>query len=378
MIIRRYISKEIVLSLLAVTGILAIIFLGNLFVRLLARAAAGKISATVLFKLVLIQVPYLISMLLPAGLFISLLLVYGRLSVDSEMTVLKACGVGKLRLLGMTQVLTLIVTAIVALMTLLINPQILLLKNRLLQQASTDLLVQTLMPGRFHVAKDGQQVYYVEGVQREKNQVNNVFMAKLEKHDKQFVSDDSTKEVWSVVIAETGQQEIDEKTGNEFIVVENGYRYTGASGGKTFRLIRFDRFGTRISEQPKELRSRHEEWSNQKLWHDSPVDKRALAELQWRIAIPLSIPILALLALPLSNLRPGRGRYSHLLPALLIYIIFANMLFVSRSWLVHGKISPYLGLWWLLALLLLLSLLLFSSENKWLAKLSRKLRRRCK
>ena len=58
----------------------------------------------------------------------------------------------------------------------------------------------------------------------------------------------------------------------------------------------------------------------------------AAAELQWRFALPISVLMLALLAIPLSHVRPRQGRYSHILPAILIYIVYMNLLFIARNW----------------------------------------------
>ena len=105
--------------------------------------------------------------------------------------------------------------------------------------------------------------------------------------------------------------------------------------------------------------------TNESLWRERYADKRAMAELQWRLAIPLSVPVLAFLAMPLARVRPRHGRYGALLPAILVYIVFANMMFVSRSWIESGKLNPNLGLWWLLVAAFVVGYLLQIDWHAW-------------
>ena len=46
------------------------------------------------------------------------------------------------------------------------------------------------------------------------------------------------------------------------------------------------------------------------------------AELHWRITLILAVPIMALLAVPLSKVNPRQGRFAKIVPALLLYLIY--------------------------------------------------------
>ena len=84
----------------------------------------------------------------------------------------------------------------------------------------------------------------------------------------------------------------------------------------------------------------------------------AVAELHWRIAIPLSIPLLMMLAVPLSKVNPRQGKFGRLLPALSLFLTYYILLIVSTSLLEDGKLPLALGMWWIHALVLLLATLL--------------------
>jgi len=96
----------------------------------------------------------------------------------------------------------------------------------------------------------------------------------------------------------------------------------------------------------------------------APVDR---AELQWRISSPLSVFVLALLAVPLSRSRPREGRYARLGMGILVYIIYANMLSIARLWVEREDVPGWVGMWWVHAVLGLAGLILLGREAGWFA-----------
>jgi lipopolysaccharide export system permease protein len=74
----------------------------------------------------------------------------------------------------------------------------------------------------------------------------------------------------------------------------------------------------------------------------SAADK---AELQWRLAIPISALLLVLLAIPLSFVDPRAGRSLNLIFALVIYVIYNNILSIFQAWVTQGRLSASIGLW---------------------------------
>src|SRR5690606_25925587 len=95
------------------------------------------------------------------------------------------------------------------------------------------------------------------------------------------------------------------------------------------------------------------------------------AELQWRISSPLSLLVLAVLAVPLSRSSPREGRYSRVGLGLLIYIIYANSLSIARVWLERGYVPEWIGLWWVHAIAGLVGLALLARESGWLVSAPR-------
>ena len=203
MIIKRYFGRELLKTTFSVTLVLCFVFLCNQLVRLLGRVAAGKLSIQVLLKIILLQIPYLVGLLLPIGMYLAVLLVFSRLYVDHEMAVLSACGLSRWQIIRMILPTSLMVMLLVAAMTLVLNPKLLAIQTQLIQESPTKLLVETLTPGRFHVANDGKQVYYVESIDRETDTAKQVFMAN---HESPKGRAPGTAATWSVISAQSGHR----------------------------------------------------------------------------------------------------------------------------------------------------------------------------
>lgn len=92
--ILRYLTRDILTHTLAVSFVLFLVVFAGRFIRYLAEAAVGSLTGDVLLPIMLFKLPGFLEMILPLGLFIGILLSFGRLYADSEMVVLKACGVG--------------------------------------------------------------------------------------------------------------------------------------------------------------------------------------------------------------------------------------------------------------------------------------------
>ncbi len=365
MIIPRYLTREIVNALIAVTTVLLLALLCQQIVRYLNFIAIGKIPTDVLLQLVSFEVPYLLALLLPLGLYLGILLAYGRLYADNEMTILHMSGFSHKRVIQHTGMIALLVAATVLILMVWINPLISAKRQQVMaSDEATVHLVQTLIPGRFQVSPDGRHVMYVEKLSRDHNRAENVFLAQEKKN-----TDDSTQQnPWMLVYANEGYQIKDKATREQYFVTADGHRYEGRPGQNTYKIIQFKKYSVRIP--PNDVRVTHQEnetLSTTQLWQDYPTPKRA-AELQWRFSIALSTFLLALLAVPLSTIRPRQGRYLTLLPAILIYIVYFNLLIIARRWVEQESVSVSIGMWWVHGIMLLFIFMVILSTKLWVGK----------
>jgi lipopolysaccharide export system permease protein len=95
---------------------------------------------------------------------------------------------------------------------------------------------------------------------------------------------------------------------------------------------------------------------------EDPEDQ---AELQWRIAAPMSVLLLALLAIPLAHTSPRAGRYGKLVLGILAYLVYSNLLALAQAWVAKGYVAPAVGLWWVHALALVAALWLTARRLGW-------------
>jgi lipopolysaccharide export system permease protein len=142
-----------------------------------------------------------------------------------------------------------------------------------------------------------------------------------------------------------GEIIIDPATGDRFIVLKQGNRYEGVPGQADYKVTKFDEYAVRVAENKEvKLALGFKEMPTEKLFASN--EKRAVSELQKRFSLPIALLIFAALAIPISRVSPRAGMYGNLLTALLIYIIYENLMSLSHSWLVKGIVSPWIGVWW--------------------------------
>ena len=95
------------------------------------------------------------------------------------------------------------------------------------------------------------------------------------------------------------------------------------------------------------------------------------AELQWRISVMLIVPILTLIAVPLSRVQPRQGRYSRLIPAVILYASYFFLLQFAREAVADGSLSSTIGLWSVHLLFGMVGAALYSLRNFGLSRLQR-------
>ncbi|MEY3182306.1 MAG: export transporter permease LptF [Pseudomonadota bacterium] len=344
MILFRYITVKIALNLGAVTGILLIIALSNRFSSYLAKTASGQLPVEWIFKLVALHVPELMSLLLPLCLMMSLLFTYGKLYANSEFIVMLSSGISPKFVLKITLFVAMIVASMVAYLTLYLNPLTTDKREKVMSEAENVGLLQSVIPGRFQSLGDGKTVLYIEGLDTKNHaelRMDNVFIAELNGNASQLAQD---KDKSTILIAQHAQEK--KRQGNQrYLVLNNGYRYTGIPGTADYTVIRFSEYGRELQHaQQNEAPStpEHRAKSLMALLHSQHTTDKA--ELGWRFSLSFSAFVLALLALPLSAVNPRQGRFAHFLPCILLYIAYYNFLIVGKRWASAGIVNPWLGM----------------------------------
>ena len=89
------------------------ILVSGRFVKYLANAVDGSLDAEVIFTVIAYRIPGILELTLPLAFFVAVLLSFGRMYIDNEMSVLKACGISENKLLGYTLIIAAFLAATV-------------------------------------------------------------------------------------------------------------------------------------------------------------------------------------------------------------------------------------------------------------------------
>lgn len=338
-ILNRYLFRETLFNWLGVTGVLLLILLSSRFSRYLGQAAAGELPGKAVFSLLGLGVVNYLTLLIPIGLLLGIMLALGRLYRDSEMAALMACGVGPGGLykpiLGLTAIM---VVALFAL-SLYFGPLSARQTDKVHTEAEKEARLSVFESGRFKSSESGDTVFYARDVD-DSGQLLDVFL-----HGIQGGED-------AVVTARQGRQTFDPDTGERTLVLHDGYRYQGTPGSTDYSVVKFGEHGVRMGASGESYAQNKVDFMPT-LALLKRGGRSAFAELEWRVSIPIMAFVLALIAVPLAKTSPRQGRYGRLLAAILVYIIYSNLLGVARVWVEKGTLSPAIGLWWVHAAMLI-------------------------
>ena len=342
-ILGRYILREVVTAWLVVTGVLLIILLANQVVGVLERAAAYQYPQGVVLELIGLGALQDLTILLPVGLLLGVVLAFGRLYHDSEMAAALACGAGPHSIYLPVTLLALLVSVTLAYLSLVLAPDA---TQRALGLRSAALRAGQFAPiaaGKFRTFGALNAVVYAQEVNRD-GTLANVF---VERNLGQGVE---------VALAQRARHAVTPDGMTHILTLYDGERFEGVPGSPEFRIVRFAEHVVPVQVPPltdviKSLEGR----PTASLLDSS--EPAARAELHWRVSMPIMCMVLALLAVPLARLRPRQGRYARVWIAVLIFFLYYALAAAGKTWISRGTVPEIVGLWWTHAVVALLALL---------------------
>ncbi len=331
MIVYRYLSSQLFSATLAVAFILSLIIISGRFLGYMAEAAEGDIEGWAVFLVLFYRLPEFMVLILPLSLFLGILLAYGRMYVEYEMIVLKACGLGQWRLLGLSMLPAISMAFLVAYLSLILTPTGIENSSKILVQQYSRSALELLTPGHFFSTKEGG-VIYAEQLNTDKTELQG------------FFSSSKNQQGYSVIVAEKGRRLLDEHTGEQFMVLEKGYRYEFEKGSRAYTETHFEKYRYKLKEPDQErVKNRIASMPSMTLLNSTQAEE--MAELQWRLSLPPLALVVVLLAVPLSRVNPRQGRFIKLLPAILLYLTYVGAVLIVRNAIAEGRLPPYPGIW---------------------------------
>jgi lipopolysaccharide export system permease protein len=349
--VQRYVLREVVQTWLAVTGVLVAILVSNQLSRVLGQAAENQYGRAVVFDLIALGAIMNLSVIVPVGLLLAMVLTLGRMYHDSEMAALQACGFGPSRLLTPLFLFAVIIAAGLGWLAFVQVPRADSQVQALRQSAIKEAQFGQLDAGRFRGFSGGDAVFYAERVDQD-GVLHNV-----------FVQREVPQGRIEVALADTATYTKGNAAGMHLVTLFNGRRYEGVPGQDDFRVIEFREHGIPIAT-PQDVRGSLDPDTKPTATLLGSHDPSDIAQLQFRASSPIMALVLTLIAVPLSKLRPRQGRYARVGFAIVLYVIYSSLLSASKIWLEKSDLSPAVGVWWVHALALALGVYLVMRDAR--------------
>ena len=335
MIFKQALRKELSFTTGGVFLVLVTIMITTLVIRILGFAANGTVNPKDAFVLIALATLGYMAVLLTVSLFVAVLIVLVRWYKDSEMIVWFASGLSVTNLIRPILQFATPLIIIIALLALFVwpwsNRESTLISQRFQQRDD----VSMVAAGQFKESAKADRVFFIEELDPDKSEVKNIFAA------------DSKNGRLSIAVASTGFIQNSED-GEKSIVLNNGRRYEGLPTQPDFRILEFNEYTTKIrSKEALAPPPRDREKSVTELLSTAePTQINAnRAELLWRIGLPLMALGLVLIAIPLAYVNPRLGNYTAMFYAILIYLIYSNLLNLTQNFVSQGKVNVYMGIW---------------------------------
>jgi lipopolysaccharide export system permease protein len=337
-----YLIREIGRTMAVMLSVLVALFASYSASGFLADAVNGLMPADIIAELIALKVIISLEVLIPVSLYISVVLAFGRLYSDSEFTAMFALGVTPRRVMGIVALLAGSLAVVVAILSLTIRPWAYQSSHELTKRAETLLDVDYMEAGTFYVGNHGNRVIFVEHRSGPKAPAENIFVRTMHEdhpriiyaqhaHQAPKTSEDDTPDV---ILNDAHVYDFlpegrpdDTAMTVEQIAVPTGNRsvkppeYSATAAG-TLALA--------ASHAPEDT-----------------------AELEWRLSTPISTLLLGLLGVPLSRAKPRQSKYAKIGTAILLYSAYYLLFTSARTWVQHGAIRSFPGIWWVPALLFL-------------------------
>jgi len=351
-IITGYLAREIFKTSAATVLVLYVIFISNALGRELADIADGDVPQQALLAVMLSQSVYILSMLLPIGVFCGIIFTFGRMYKDHEIVVLNACGMGYRDFYKPVVIVVLPIFFLSVYFSLVLSAQMRSHAYAAINQGANEHEFRLIKAGQFNEAGGGDAVFYMESISEDKLELQEVIVGQ------------TSPDAMIMELAKSGRQKVYDPTGDLFLVLGPGQRVEGVAGQKNLKFLDYEQHGILIQKKKrpaaKSTRSIAKPFAV--LWTSNGKSDRI--ELRWRIAIPMVLVTLAIVAVPLSHISPRQGRFGKVGYALLVYLVYLNLLVTTRAQLEAGVVPMVINFWWVHLLFIAFATALLYRRNK--------------
>lgn len=337
--LERYIIQEILKPFLVAVVILAGLFACFVSARFLAQAVTETLGVYGMLKLVWLKTLIALEVLVPIGLYVSVIIGLGRLHRDQEIIAIRSVGIGRRSLIKAVFLIALPIGILTGAISTFVRPWAYKESYLMDAQAQAELNTDRFQAGRFYGNEDSGRVVYIQHKNANSGQMQDLF---------DYMKKDDKSEI---VIARSAYRKQPSSDQPARLHLNDGAMYRLVHDGKADSITHFDKmvYFTNVS---KEVGYRRKAATTAQLLDSSR--SQDIAELQWRLSRPLATILLALIAVPLSRSTPRQGKGEKTFTAALVFAIYYNLSGLARTWVEQGTVAPFPGVWWLHALMLVI------------------------
>jgi len=344
-IIDRYIIREISRPAVMICTSLMGIFGCYIAARYLEDSVQGQLPGSTVILLVLLRIAIALEVLLPTTLYLSVMIAFGRLYRDSEITGLFACGIRMARVLKPVVWAGITAGLIVACFSLYIRPWAWNQFYALKVQAEVNFDMTRMKGGNFYEIEDGKTVIFADQIDNRTHQARLVFM-QINRPGKM-----------QIIYSQAANQYSRNANLEPVLVLQTGHLYEFTETENTCEILQFETLAKPlVSKAGMPLEQKVKAIPSGQLVHSRNPEE--IAELQWRLTAPFSTLLLALLGVPLSRSSPRQGKYAKVPLGILVFAVYYNLNAMSKKWVGQGVLDSIPGIWWIQVLLAGLLLML--------------------
>ena len=333
-ILSKSLNLEVFRSSIGVLLIFFLLVVGSRIVGYFEQAAEGNIDPGIILSVITLRFPDFITLLIPLSFFLGLLITIGRLNSEGEIHGYFSAGLSKFNLIKFLLPQAFIYFFITLVLSLYIAPYTKNLSKDLLVIDSFEEQIDAIQSDEIVSLDDGGFLYVQTA---DKGLIKGVKLFQVDEDNSFIVISDELLTT--------------EKDKTIELNLKNGSFYGGLFSESSKIISNFNNFNFEIDKNM----SQSNDLSLTKLFDYSSASDQAT--FQWNISISITILILLLYGIYISSSKPREGKFSFMLPGMLIYVSYLSLLILGREfisdnpgsifnlWFIHGLFILFLFLY---------------------------------
>ena len=322
-ILSKSLNMEVLKSSLSILLIFFLLVVGSRVVGYFEQAAEGYIDPGIIMSVVALRFPDFITLLIPLSFFLGILITVSRLYAEREIYGFFSIGLAPIDLVRFLAPQAIIYFVITLILSLYVAPYTKALSQEMLSIDSFEEQIEALQSKKLFSLKDGGGFIYVEDAEE-----TNLKGVKLFQPN----GDNSFLVLADELIVKENGNDLD-------LNFLDGSMYKGIFSNSSQLVSTFGEFKLSLDGDVNQISG----VSLSKIFDYSSTSDSA--SLQWSISIPFTIIILLFMGVYMGAVKPRQGRFSVILPGMLVYVTYLSLLIYGRE-SIADNLTSGIGLWW--------------------------------